>query len=188
MPVDALRKSLPYERAEIKPTPAAQIEAARHRAAARMAVVCDTRLSPGARLLYVLLDDYAGTSGECWPGQETLATRLGASRRGVQEWIYELSGAGHLRTIRGQRGNRYVLAPGAHSGAHSGVHEAEVQCTQHGTPGAHGDVHRIRVLEFEPVQEPPATCRCDGSGYWLYESRNMDGSVRRSRIKCACAG
>ena len=70
--------SVSERRPAVKPKPATQIDAARRRCEARIAVVCDARLSPGARLLYVLLDDYAGMSGECWPGQETLAGRAAA--------------------------------------------------------------------------------------------------------------
>ena len=49
--------SVSERRPAVKPKPATQIDAARRRCEARIAVVCDARLSPGARLLYVLLDE-----------------------------------------------------------------------------------------------------------------------------------
>jgi hypothetical protein len=79
------------------------------RCKARMRVVHNTTLSPGARLLYVELDDYAGMNAVAWPQQATLAERLGYSERLVRKCIHELEGAGHIQCQRRQRGVRYLL-------------------------------------------------------------------------------
>jgi hypothetical protein len=49
-------------------------------------LIYDQRLSPGVRLMYMLLDDMAGLKAEAWPHQRTLAEKPGyrgaASRSG----------------------------------------------------------------------------------------------------------
>jgi hypothetical protein len=82
----------------------------RARCASRTAVFTDKRLPMGARVLYGLLDDYAGMRAECWPHQSTAGERIGRSARSVKRYISLLVAYGHLSIRRGQSGNRYRLA------------------------------------------------------------------------------
>ena len=116
MPVTAPhRRILPERRPERQPE-----KSTRARCASRLAVITDKGLSHGAARLYVLLDDYAGAKGVCWPKQATLAHRLGASRQSVQRWIAELERAGWLAIERTGRAHRYTLkwASGSQAGGH----------------------------------------------------------------------
>lgn len=81
----------------------------RKRCSSRLNVVTDKRLTMGARVLYCLLDDYAGVKAECWPYQTTAAERLGRSVRSVKRWIAELVRHGYITIRRTQSGNRYRL-------------------------------------------------------------------------------
>jgi hypothetical protein len=90
-----------------------------------MRVVNDRTLSPSARLLYVLLDDYAGMNAIAWPKQATLAERLGYSERLARECIQELAGAGYIQRQRRQRGVRYLLQWLIPTGAQAPVGNSE---------------------------------------------------------------
>lgn len=108
MSSEPLRNTLPQTPSRVNPKPV-DISAARARCEARMRVVYDTALSPGARLCYVALDDYGRMDGSAWPWQETLAEKFGVSTRQVKRWVAELEAAGHIAITRTQRGNRYEL-------------------------------------------------------------------------------
>lgn len=54
-------------------------------------------ITPGAKLLYVLLLSYAWNSGSCFPGQDRVADDLGVSERSVRNYITELETVGLLR-------------------------------------------------------------------------------------------
>jgi biotin operon repressor len=60
-------------------------------------------LSLGARMTYSMFLHYAWNSGNCFPGQDTLAEDMGMSRTRVNEFIKELERAGLIEiTRRGQ--------------------------------------------------------------------------------------
>jgi hypothetical protein len=63
-------------------------------------VARDTRLSVGARLLYVVLDGRAGRRGTCQVGQIVLAADLGVTDRTVRDLVAELVAAGLLDATR----------------------------------------------------------------------------------------
>src|SRR3954454_20293994 len=48
-----------------------------------------TEISPGGKLLYATLAQH-GRSGECYPGEATLAGELGVSERQVRRYVEEL--------------------------------------------------------------------------------------------------
>jgi hypothetical protein len=81
----------------------------RRRSASRLACLTDKRLSVDARLVYPLLDDYAGWKGTGWPKQQTLSHRLGISLRRIQAAIRELAATGWIVIERTGRANRYTL-------------------------------------------------------------------------------
>jgi hypothetical protein len=153
-------------RSESKPKPTAQIEAARARATARMAVVCDTRLSPGARLLYVLLDDYAGMAGECWPGQGTIAGKLGVSPRQVKRWLAEVVRADVLTAAKTITGNRYVLC-----WHHRTLTSQPSKTAPDSVPSVGTSAPPPIEEDFEPCQEPSGPCRCGGSGWITWQGK-----------------
>jgi DNA-binding transcriptional ArsR family regulator len=83
-----------------------------HRFTARLAVVEDQSLSEGARLVYIVLDEYARTSDTCWPSQATLGKRLGMPLRTVRHHLLKLSRAGVIEKRRKHvmgAPNEYVL-------------------------------------------------------------------------------
>jgi len=47
-------------------------------------------LSPGSKLLYGRLSQYAGEDGHCYPGQALLAQELGVSVRQIYTYTQEL--------------------------------------------------------------------------------------------------
>ncbi|HEV8636990.1 MAG TPA: helix-turn-helix domain-containing protein [Chloroflexota bacterium] len=68
-------------------------------------------LSAGAKLTYVGLLSFAWQDGSCFPGQETLAERVGAGRRSVVRYLQELQDLGLLVITRRGQGmtNLYTL-------------------------------------------------------------------------------
>jgi hypothetical protein len=67
-------------------------------------LLLDSNVTSDAKVLYAVLSRYANRVGECWPGQETLAARLGWSDRRVRRHLAELVTAGALKAMR--RGRR----------------------------------------------------------------------------------
>lgn len=115
---------------------------------ARTAILYDTGLSAGARLLYFVLDDMAGTKGVCWPRQAILAGRLGCSERLLQYWLAELAGKG-VRQVRTGRACRYELA-------WADTQRVADQGTSRVATGCVSDTQRVadRIPLNEPEKEP----------------------------------
>jgi hypothetical protein len=71
--------------------------------------------SHGAKLLLVLIANYANEQGYAWPGQETLARQTRATRKSIIRWLAELERDGYLTRFRrggdgsGRRSNLYRL-------------------------------------------------------------------------------
>lgn len=59
-------------------------------------VLVNKDLSVGAKLAYAMLLKYAWAQDACFPGQQTLATDMGAGERSVRTYLKELEGAGFL--------------------------------------------------------------------------------------------
>lgn len=57
-------------------------------------------ISPGAKLCYARLAQYAGADGVCNPKQETLATAIGVSARTVRDYIRELEDNNLIETAQ----------------------------------------------------------------------------------------
>jgi DNA-binding transcriptional MocR family regulator len=53
-------------------------------------VLCDRKLSFGARLTYAVLLSYAWQEGSCFPGQQKMASNLGVTRQMVNTYLNEL--------------------------------------------------------------------------------------------------
>lgn len=69
-------------------------------------------VSPGAKLTYSILLMYARKKGSCFPGQETMATDMGAGVRSVIRYLQELEKAKLIRIKRNglNRPNTYYLS------------------------------------------------------------------------------
>ena len=67
--------------------------------------------SAGAKLTYIGLLSFAWQDGSCFPGQETLADRVGAGRRSVVRYLQDLQDVGLLVIARRGQGmtNLYTL-------------------------------------------------------------------------------
>ena len=65
-------------------------------------ILTNKDLSVGAKLTYAMLLKYAWSDDACFPGQQTLATDLGAGERSVRTYLKELEDAGFLEVT--QRG------------------------------------------------------------------------------------
>lgn len=73
-------------------------------AKAATVVVRNCKLSPNARLLYVVLRSYDGVSGHCWVGRKRLAQVMCCSERQISNLYRELIDAGLVeRQTRGRR-------------------------------------------------------------------------------------
>jgi hypothetical protein len=59
-------------------------------------------LSVGAKLAYAMLLKYAWSDDACYPGQQKLATDMGAGERSIRSYLKELEAAGFLEVT--QRG------------------------------------------------------------------------------------
>ena len=71
----------------------------------------NANLSLGAKLCYALLLRYAWQEERCFPGQQTLAEKLGSCRRSVVAFLQELEGSGYVEKVRRGMGktNIYIL-------------------------------------------------------------------------------
>lgn len=177
------------ESTSLRSAPHRTSSGSRARCASRLAAVTDRRLSMGARTTYVLLDDYAGLKGVCWPKQQTLSHRLGASRQAVQRWVAELAAAGWLRIERTGRAHRYTLKWA--SAAVSVGHRISICQPVVMEPSA-------AAAAVEPTAAdapPPRPCpRCQDTGereYHVPPSINSLGRAipgRRWRGICGCGG
>jgi hypothetical protein len=105
-------------------------------------------LPPGAKLTLVVLADFADAAGTCWPSVATLARRVGASERAVQQWLRLLEARGYLARRGPRRGGRarptvyhLTLAKGAPAAPF--VAEKGARGSQKGAPRAP-----------EPTREP----------------------------------
>jgi len=96
------------------PTPKTGDEFTRLKAEWQDNLVFDLRLSAFARCVGLAIATYINRGkGEAWMSQETIAARLGATKRGVQKAIDELTNTDQLIVVSGRgRGvtNRYRLA------------------------------------------------------------------------------
>lgn len=73
-------------------------------------VLLNGSLSLGARMLWATLAYFARQTDEAWPGQETIALKLGSSERSVRTWLRELEDCGLVSTKRRMsRSNLYRL-------------------------------------------------------------------------------
>jgi hypothetical protein len=80
------------------------------RYAAREIVLKSTTLSKGARMLYMVLDNYQRNGSECWPGQRTLREIVDCSPRSLCRYLDELVKAGLCaRRRRYGQSNSFVL-------------------------------------------------------------------------------
>jgi predicted transcriptional regulator len=61
-----------------------------------------TTISPGAKLCYGRLSQYAGENGEAYPAHSTLAREIGVSKRSIINYLNELEAKGFIQVI-----NRY---------------------------------------------------------------------------------
>jgi len=185
-----------------------EISTARARCEARMRVICDAAVPAGAKVLYVLLDDYSRMKGICWPKQETLAEKLGVTRRQIIRQLDSLEGAGYLVRRRGRRGLFYQLFWGARAAP------ADVTSTSHQESGL--DVTSMSPRSDIDVTSPPyisggvletgvaarpmkteteaggSGCpHCHGTGERWYEAEHRAAVggrnyVRRWKGKCGC--
>jgi hypothetical protein len=59
-----------------------------------------SEVSPGAKLCYARLCQYAGQNGECFPSQATLASEIGAGERQIRRYITELEEQQLIDTVQ----------------------------------------------------------------------------------------
>lgn len=75
-------------------------------------VLCDRKLSFGARLTYAVLLSYAWQEGSCFPGQQKMASNLGVTRKAVNGYLSELKKSGFISWERrglGKTNIYYIL-------------------------------------------------------------------------------
>jgi len=53
-------------------------------------------LTPCARIVYLSLTTFAGSSGQCWPKQKTLSDLTGYAPRSIRRAVHELEAARYL--------------------------------------------------------------------------------------------
>ena len=78
----------------------------------RARAIQGSSLAMGPKFLALLLNQFCGENGECWPSHQTLARAMSCSDRAVRKWQGELERRGVVRMVQGGgRGaaNRYSL-------------------------------------------------------------------------------
>lgn len=75
------------------------------------AVLFDTRLSQGARLLYAVMQAHWWQGGECWASHLTLAAQLGCKDRMLRYYMRELIERGYITERRRGHGQAKAYAP-----------------------------------------------------------------------------
>lgn len=72
-------------------------------------LLCRKEVTPGAKLCFARLAQYAGKNGVCHPNIETLAEQIGASRRQTDRYLAELKRLRLIAAVRPGLGrtNRY---------------------------------------------------------------------------------
>lgn len=70
-----------------------------------------TEISPGAKLCYARLCQFAGHDGECFPSQAKLASEMGAGERQVRRYLSELEDQGLIEIVQPglNQPNRYLF-------------------------------------------------------------------------------
>jgi hypothetical protein len=159
----------------------------RARCATRTAVFANPQLSLGAKVVYGLMDDWAGWGGLSYPRQSTLAKQTGKSRQSVQRWVAELEAAGWI--VRVERAGRAI------------TYALKWALEAHGR-ASHLVNHPVCIhLEAAPVppappvepSTPAAECsHCGGTGERAYHVPAQIGAAGRRiparswRGKCGC--
>ncbi len=59
-----------------------------------------SEISPGAKLCYARLAQFAGKDGDCFPSQGTLASKIGAGERQIRRYITELEEQGLIDSVQ----------------------------------------------------------------------------------------
>ena len=59
-----------------------------------------TKVSPGAKLCYARLAQFAGEDGDCFPAQATLGTEIGVCARQIRRYIRELEEQGLIDSVQ----------------------------------------------------------------------------------------
>ena len=87
-----------------------------------MAIMLDTSLSPGTRLVGWLIADHVNTKrGYAWPSQEQIRNKLGLSVRHVRRAIRDLLECGYFEVDKKGRNHEYRIAtPDKKSGVDTG--------------------------------------------------------------------
>jgi len=78
----------------------------------RARAIQGSSLAMGPKFLALLLNQFCGENGECWPSHERLAAAMSCSARAIRNWQTDLEALGVVRTVPGGgRGtsNRYSL-------------------------------------------------------------------------------
>ena len=75
--------------------------------------VLQKSITPGAKIMYAILCDYAADNDHCWPSQATLAKRLSCSISSVKNYLAELVGEKLISVRREQYRSSvyYLLCP-----------------------------------------------------------------------------
>ena len=79
-----------------------------------MSLVLSSDLTPGERLTFAALANYANDGGCCWPSQETLAKSTGTTRETVNRHLKSLEKKGfleikHRKDKKGRTSNLYAI-------------------------------------------------------------------------------
>ena len=155
-----------------------------------VAVLDGPELSTGARLVLLLLADYASRDGAAWPSESTLARRAGLSERQVRRLIGEIASYGIVdldhrpgrSTVYRFPTAQVVHTPDTH-GRGTGTATPD---TRDRTPDTHDRRPQTPMTaeptKNRPLRTAPAACcdLCDGTGWQYLEEQ-------RAVILCPCS-
>ncbi len=116
-------------------------------------------LSPGSKLCYARLCQYAGADAVAWPAQETLAAELGCSEREARRYLKELAKAGLIEVERRGLGkpNRYRFLNHPWISAAGAVLERTDVAAQDGTDLSDKENHRRESVTPSASSEDSTT-------------------------------
>ena len=106
-------------------------------------------LSPGARLLGLLLAAFCDSANECYPGREKLALLMGVSLSSIRRYLRELKDRDFIEITvnRGRnRTNRYLLTF-PENGSPQGSENGSGMTTENGSRMNHKERHEERHIE-----------------------------------------
>ena len=152
------------------------------------AILRDSRLSAGSRLLYSILLSYAWQDGECFPGQERLGVGMAGARRTVAGYRSGLKGAGLSRVLRRGRTATTVYEITSWSRLGSDRTPVSHHSGSDRTPVSHRDRTLVSDYEYSEDKDPEGEKESELDPVWSETLSDLELQLPRSTFNDLLAG